>query len=85
MMAAGLLQAYEGATIDEFERIASDFLHTTNHPTLKRPYVACGFRPMIELLQYLAAHNSPTSSPPEADAISCGPSARSATAYHRSG
>ena len=56
VLAGGILQAYEGATIEEFERIASDFLHTSNHPTLHRPYVACGFRPMVELLQYLAAH-----------------------------
>ena len=56
VLAGGILQAYEGATIEEFERIASEFLHTNHHPTLQRPYVACGFRPMVELLQYLAAH-----------------------------
>ncbi|HET7666583.1 MAG TPA: HAD family hydrolase, partial [Mycobacterium sp.] len=25
------------------------------HPTLKRPYTACGYRPMVELLRYLEA------------------------------
>jgi phosphoglycolate phosphatase-like HAD superfamily hydrolase len=56
VLLGGILQAYEGATIEEFERIASSFMHTNSHPTLKRPYVTCGFRPMIDLLDYLAAH-----------------------------
>ena len=55
-MAGGLLRAYEGSTIDEFERLATTFLHETEHPTLRRPYVGCGFRPMVELLHYFTAH-----------------------------
>jgi phosphoglycolate phosphatase-like HAD superfamily hydrolase len=55
-MAGGLLQAYEGATIEEFEQTAGDFLRTARHPQLGRPYLACGYQPMIELLQLLEAN-----------------------------
>jgi phosphoserine phosphatase len=54
-LAGGLLQAYEGATVEEFERTADAFLRTTQHPTLRRPYLACAFQPMVELLRYLEA------------------------------
>ena len=32
------------------------FFETTNHPTLGRSYRACGYAPMIELLDYLSAN-----------------------------
>jgi len=55
-MAAGLLQAYEGTTVDEFAGLARDFLVHGEHPTLGRPYLRTAFRPMTELLGYLAAN-----------------------------
>jgi phosphoserine phosphatase len=54
LMAAGLLQAYDGTSVDEFQALARDFLEETDHPTLRRPYVECVYQPMIELLAYLA-------------------------------
>ena len=32
------------------------FFATAQHPTLNRPYSACGYAPMIELLRYLEAN-----------------------------
>jgi phosphoglycolate phosphatase-like HAD superfamily hydrolase len=56
IMAAGLLGAYEGASIDEFEAIAGAFLRGESHPTLGRVYVRMAFAPMVELLRYLEAN-----------------------------
>src|SRR5262249_9198588 len=53
VMAAGLLQAYGGITIEEFQATAGAFLRGARHPTLGRPYLACAYRPMVELLRYL--------------------------------
>jgi phosphoserine phosphatase len=55
VMAGGLLRAYEGVTIEEFETTADTFLRSARHPTLGRPYLACTYQPMVELLQYLRA------------------------------
>ena len=55
-MAVGLLGAYEGTSIEEFEAIAAAFLRTGTHPTLGRAYVRMAFAPMVELLRYLEAN-----------------------------
>ena len=55
-MAAGLLGAYEGTSIEEFEAIAGAFLREEKHPTLARAYVRMAFAPMVELLRYLEAN-----------------------------
>jgi phosphoglycolate phosphatase-like HAD superfamily hydrolase len=56
VMAGGLLAAYDGVTIEDFESRVVDFFHDARHPTLDRPYLGCGYRPMIELLRYLEAN-----------------------------
>lgn len=56
LMGGGLMKAYEGTSIEEFEATASEFLHHAQHPELKRAYLECAYRPMIELLGYLEAH-----------------------------
>jgi phosphoglycolate phosphatase-like HAD superfamily hydrolase len=56
VMAAGLLDAYANITIDEFDAIASGFVHSARHPTLDRSYLDCAYQPMVELLGYLAAN-----------------------------
>jgi hypothetical protein len=53
---AGILAAYAGISVDEFEAQANAFLRTTRHPTLGRGYLECGYAPMVELLGYLAAN-----------------------------
>jgi phosphoserine phosphatase len=49
----GVLAAYAGMSVDEFESKADAFLHGTQHPTLGRGYLECGYAPMVELLGYL--------------------------------
>ncbi len=56
VMAAGLLDAYANITIDEFDVIASAFMHSARHPTLDRSYLDCASQPMVELLGYLGAN-----------------------------
>jgi phosphoserine phosphatase len=55
VLAAGVLQAFAGVTVEEFEAQADRFLRGTQHPTLGRPYLACGYAPMVELLSCLEA------------------------------
>jgi phosphoserine phosphatase len=56
VLAAGVLQAFAGITVEDFEAQADAFLRTAQHPTLGRSYLACAYRPMIELLGHLEAN-----------------------------
>jgi phosphoserine phosphatase len=56
VLAAGILQAFADITVEEFEARADTFLRGTQHPTLGRGYLACSYRPMVELLEYLEAN-----------------------------
>ena len=56
MLAAGVLQAFAGISVEDFEAQAEAFLRSAQHPTLGRGYLACGYRPMVELLAYLDAN-----------------------------
>jgi hypothetical protein len=56
VLAAGILQAYAGSTIEEFEARAAEFLRTAKNPRLERPYVDGAYRPMVDLVRYLAAN-----------------------------
>jgi phosphoglycolate phosphatase-like HAD superfamily hydrolase len=57
VMAGGLLQAYAGSTIEDFDAAAAGFLHDARHPTLDRLYLQCAYQPMIELLDHLHAND----------------------------
>ena len=61
----GLLQdavskAFAGMTVEDFAAEVRDWFTTASHPTLRRPYLSCGFVPMIELLRYLEANGFST-------------------------
>ena len=56
MLLGGVLRAFEGITIEEFEQQSGTFLRNETHPTLQRPYCECRYKPMVELLRYLEAH-----------------------------
>jgi phosphoserine phosphatase len=56
VLAAGVLAAYDGITIEDFEARSDAFLRNTPHPTLGRGYLECAYTPMVELLDYLAAN-----------------------------
>jgi FMN phosphatase YigB (HAD superfamily) len=51
----GVIAAHAGISVDDFEEQADTFLHTAQHPTLGRGYVACAYAPMVELPRYLDA------------------------------
>jgi phosphoglycolate phosphatase-like HAD superfamily hydrolase len=51
-----LLAANPDATTQAHAERVKEFFATAEHPTLKRPYSACGYAPMIELLRYLEAN-----------------------------
>src|SRR4051794_12598029 len=55
-LAGGILAAFAGVTVEEFEEQSDAFLRTTEHVTLRRPYVACAYAPMVDLLDYLEAN-----------------------------
>jgi hypothetical protein len=50
----GVLAAYEGISVEEFEAKSDAFLRTAQHPTLGRGYLETAYVPMVELLGYLA-------------------------------
>jgi phosphoglycolate phosphatase-like HAD superfamily hydrolase len=52
LMAAILTSQHE-ITVDELKGRFDAFFADAKHPTLGRPYTACGYAPMVELLRYL--------------------------------
>ncbi len=52
----GILTAFAGITMEDFETASDAFLRRERHPTLDRPYLDCAYRPMVELLGYLEAN-----------------------------
>lgn len=55
-MAAGLLAAYAGEEVEKFASAAEGFLRTGRNGLLKRPHLETAYRPMRELLDFLAAN-----------------------------
>ena len=53
VLAGGIFSAYAGLTVEEHAEKVKAFYSDATHPTLNRPYTACGYRPMVELLRYL--------------------------------
>ena len=56
----GILAAFAGTTVEEYESQADAFVSGEQHPTLGRPFSRCGYRPMVELLRYLEANGFTT-------------------------
>jgi phosphoglycolate phosphatase-like HAD superfamily hydrolase len=56
VLAGGILSAYQGLTVEQHAERVKDFFAEATHPTLNRPYTACGYLPMVELLRYLEAN-----------------------------
>jgi phosphoserine phosphatase len=52
----GILAAYEGISVEDFEAQSDAFMRSAQHPTLGRGYLECGYAPMVELLNYLKAN-----------------------------
>ncbi|ADB49953.1 HAD family hydrolase [Conexibacter woesei] len=60
LLLGGVLEAFGEMTVDAYAEEVAAFLATASHPSLKRPYRACAFRPMVELLRYLEGHGFAT-------------------------
>jgi phosphoserine phosphatase len=56
VLTAGVLQAFAGITVEDFEAQADAFLRSAQHATLGRGYLTCAYAPMVELLSYLDAN-----------------------------
>jgi phosphoserine phosphatase len=56
VLAGGVLAAYDGISVEDFESRADEFLRSAKHPTLGRGYLDCAYAPMVDLLAYLAAN-----------------------------
>jgi hypothetical protein len=52
----GIMKAFEGMTVEEFDAASDEFLRSAAHPTLDRPYLECVYQPMVELVHYLGAN-----------------------------
>jgi phosphoglycolate phosphatase-like HAD superfamily hydrolase len=52
----GIMKAFEGMTVEEFDTASDEFLRSAAHPTLDRPYIECVYQPMVELVRYLGAN-----------------------------
>lgn len=52
--------AFADQSVEEFGAQASAWLQAAIHPVLKRPYLACGYVPMTELLRYLESNGFTT-------------------------
>lgn len=55
-LAAGVLAAYDGISVEEFEAKSDAFLRSAQHPSLGRRYLETTYAPMVELLAYLEAN-----------------------------
>jgi phosphoserine phosphatase len=56
VLGAGILAAYEGMSVEDFEAQSDEFLRSAQHPSLGRGYLQCAYKPMLELLDHLAAN-----------------------------
>jgi hypothetical protein len=56
VLGAGVLAAYDGINVEDFEARADEFLRSARHPTLGHGCLECAYAPMLELLAYLAAN-----------------------------
>jgi hypothetical protein len=60
ILMGGILAAFAGTTVEDYEAQAGSYVRDGQHPTLGRLYRECGYRPMVELLRYLEANGFAT-------------------------
>jgi phosphoglycolate phosphatase-like HAD superfamily hydrolase len=56
VLAGGILAAYAGMSVEEFEGRSEAFLRSSSNAALQRGYLQTAYRPMVELLRLLAAN-----------------------------
>ena len=52
--------AFQGMSVESFQAEVLGWLKDAAHPLLRRPYLSCGFAPMVELLRYVEANEFST-------------------------
>jgi phosphoserine phosphatase len=60
LIMVAVTEAFEGMSVDDYAAAVDAFFAGAKHPTLGRPYRACAYAPMIELLRYLEANGFTT-------------------------
>ena len=45
------------STVEQYSDDVTEFFRTATHPKLDRPYKACGYRPMVDLLRFLEGND----------------------------
>jgi hypothetical protein len=60
VLISGILKAFAGMSVDAYSDAAEAYLHRGQHPTLRRTFRDCGYKPMVELLRYLEFHGFTT-------------------------
>jgi phosphoserine phosphatase len=60
VLMGGVIAAFAGLTVDEYEAQAGQFIRGGTHPTIGRSFLECSYRPMVELLRYLEANGFTT-------------------------
>jgi phosphoserine phosphatase len=53
LLMGAITSAFDTLPVEEYDRQVRAFFVDAAHPTLGRPYRACGYAPMVELLRYL--------------------------------
>lgn len=56
VLLGGILKAFRGWKVEDYEAAAHFFMHHTQHPVLGRPLVDCVYLPMIDLMRYLESN-----------------------------
>jgi phosphoserine phosphatase len=56
VLLAGIVAAFAGVSVEDYQAAAHAYLTDGSHPTLGRSFQDCGYVPMIDLLRYLEAH-----------------------------
>jgi phosphoserine phosphatase len=56
VLMGGVVAAYGDISVEDFEARADEYLRSAQHPTLGCGYLGTAYAPMLELLEYLAAH-----------------------------
>lgn len=60
VLAAGILSANVAISVEDHAARVKEFYAEAQHPTFGRPYSACGYLPMVELLRYLETNGFTT-------------------------
>ena len=85
LLKAAVESAFEGMDVETFGSEVLGWLGTASHPVLRRPYLSCGFAPMVELLRYLEANGFTTYIASGGDRDFMRPFANPSTESRRSG